>query len=125
MSEDDSVNEVIETLEEAGFEVTSGVPGHGTCERCGIQDKESRMGACFVCGMWEDPSSTDRDLRMGTEAAYEYGHTLQMWLAGRKNWGKLYPPPELIERIWRDIINHADEERTKLNNWLSANTKPK
>lgn len=118
------VDEVIEAIKATGAEVVEMNHAGGTCVRCGIEVPELAFGACFVCGMWEDPSSTDKEIRGGTEAAYEYNHTLKMWLAGRKKWGKLYPPPELIERIWRDIVNHAIEERVKINNWLSANGKP-
>lgn len=121
MSEADNIKEVIETLEDAGFEVTDGEPGHGTCERCGLQNQELRMGGCWICGCWEDPSADDKELLDGAATAYEYGHTLEMWLAGRRLWGKLVPPQELIDRIYLAILVHAQSEKAKLEAWLAVN----
>ena len=115
MSEQD---EVVEILEQAGLkaEVIEG-PYAETCERCGAQIQSLMLGGCFPCAMWEDPDSTEEELLRGTSAALSLGITLDMWVAGRKRWGKLVPTDEQVERI-RTAIRKDIEER--LQPWIKA-----
>jgi hypothetical protein len=114
--------DIIDAIEATGAEVTTINHAGGKCERCGIESKELAFGGCFICGMWEDPESSDKDIRGGTETAFEYGWTLKMWLAGRQHWGKLLPPTQLVERIRIDIAAHIEVMKNKLKQWEQLNS---
>lgn len=107
----DELRNLVEILEADGHEVV--VLGHppGTCNRCGHPVKETAFGCCFVCAMWEDPESSDKELRRGALAALDEGVTLPAWLAGRKAFGSLVPPDALrtriqvqVERVISDLV---------------------
>ena len=110
---------LIETLEDAGYKATiiDHVPGR--CERCGAVATELAYGGCFPCGMWEDPESDDKELKGGVSAALHMGLTLDMWVAGRRRWGRLVPSEKQITRIDAAIQEYI---RETLQPWIDSHT---
>ena len=117
MSDPKDVNEIIGALEEAGFEVAALGHPPGKCERCGAEVDELAFGACFVCGMWEDPSSDEWELLSGVNAAFHAKIFYSDWIAGREAWGKLVPDDTQRGRIKAAIRQYA---RETLYPWLEA-----